>query len=400
MAADADPAAPAPEAPPWQEESREIAIWLRCNRLVLRDNYEVYGWQFFDQGNKTVACHDDGTEIVFRNDECLAEEDRTKDVCPDNDYLICGGYDDYVTGDDEDDTGEIGPEGDAGEGDALSAQLRRLQKETREARKKSEADLAAKRESWERGQQLFEQMLKRGEEQLAESRKRYDELCAMLARREASWSSPARTQPVTPSPPTRSPVTFADLLPGVGKTNRVQLDQVVRELVGPGSPAGLVFEESFRARPEVAENILRSDGVEHCCPPGPGGIVGTEERRFRRPPDPGCGGSNMRRFDSRGRRRADGVLAGTEERGFRVAPDGGRDPAVRRWTRVVVSSRRGGAGTSVLGFRIPPDGGVWKTGLASRKKRSVAAGTEERAFRRPPDRVQHLDRMLAVFAGF
>lgn len=181
-----------------------------------------------------------------------------------------------------------------------------------------------------------------------------------------------------PSPLTRSPVTFADLLPEVRKRATGQMPMA--DLVGAIMAA---YECEVRRSPPSLK-ATHSNETQNDDPVGPqpsAWRAGMDVRRFRLAPDPPMGGPQQRQ-----------APAGTEELRFRGPPD----PVLGGWTRVVLTKKQGKPGTSVLGFQIPPDGGPWRTGMSVRRKASEAAGTEERRFRRPPDKGTRWDRLLMV----
>lgn len=257
------------------------------------------------------------------------------------------------------------------------------------------------------------------------------------------------TQDATPSPPTRtrSPATFASLLPAVGGR---ALKEDLAELVAAVAQAdGRDPRQVFGPPSASTKSLARLGDVEalagsrHLVP-----RVGTDVWMFRHPPDrSGVGpgqyttledlsvaatelpaAKTIKPSGERGDephtrktikktktgRGAREPLAGTDALGFRHPPNGvGRqsqgsgtkvrsfrrppDPAVRGWTHVAVTTERGEPGTGVLGFWVPPDGGLWVLRRKNGRKATTAVGTEVRYFRHPPDRFTYLDLALAVF---
>lgn len=147
---------------------------------------------------------------------------------------------------------------------------------------------------------------------------------------------------VSPSPPTRSPMTYASLLPAVG------LRPTLRDLA------------------DIVETVARADER------------GTH-RRMMLSMESGEGIMQMRdkgaldrlRDVSRGDSRRL-MLAGTDTRGFRMAPDGGGGMAVP-------------AGAEERDFHQSPDPEVTWSDYDRMRKRLNDVGTDVRRFWRPPD---------------
>lgn len=183
--------------------------------------------------------------------------------------------------------------------------------------------------------------------------------------------------PPSPSPPTRSSVTFARLLPAVGPPPTAEeLAKIVAAVAlvdvhENGNNIGTPGLDGISERSASGRALTGA--------PTPGRRAGMDVRRFRRGSDPASGGWRQR------------IPAGTDMLRFRGPPD----PAAE-WTRVALVGK-GKTGTDVLGFRVPPDGGKWRPRLGVRNQK-VVAGTEERGFRRPPDGYRtRWNRMLAMF---
>lgn len=170
---------------------------------------------------------------------------------------------------------------------------------------------------------------------------------------------PAREAGV--SPQTRSPVTYAGLLPAVGEgVLAVAMNVVMDVLLAPpcglgrGAPAGAGV--GSRRPPDWWETCqvgASSAGTPNGCG-SLGGIAGTDERSFRRPPDlmSRCGLSLV---ETRGWIPSVGsrdVLIGTEEHRFRRPPD-----LAEGGGQLGCAESFGVAGTEVRGFRGPPDDG-------------------------------------------
>lgn len=148
-----------------------------------------------------------------------------------------------------------------------------------------------------------------------------------------------------PSPPSRSPVTCAGLLAsyGVKLWTMMELEKITRELVGSQSRRPTTAVAGTGERCLWQPTTPWMDGV--------GGkmrmAVGTDERSFRRPPDPVGAGSKG--CVGKGGDRQEQAPVGMDELGFRGPPD----PAKVR-TRVVLTRKSGAPGTSMLGFWTPP----------------------------------------------
>lgn len=176
----------------------------------------------------------------------------------------------------------------------------------------------------------------------------------------------------------KSQVTLANLLPSVEEvaSDRWDLRLIVNALIATKEADG----RSRRQRDEETADLLWTEGVKHQGrvavnllwvggPAGTGTIskvaVGTDERRFHRPLDPGemgsrgCVGINERQSqqppdpcDITMLKRV--ALAGTDERGFHLPPDGLADPC---WADGLIEQRvEPWEGTDVISFCIPPDG--------------------------------------------
>lgn len=156
-----------------------------------------------------------------------------------------------------------------------------------------------------------------------------------------------RSRPGIPSPPTRSPITFADLLPEVGKMkkNQVFLNQVVEAMVRSGEQLWCHSSGSFAggllwACPEVAIGILLAlEGTEDLILECRDALIWTEEHRFCHLPDPWCTAgwnqqsNELMRLGFWGSQCPEEAVAGTTEIGFWVPPDGGR--CVLVWSLVL-----------------------------------------------------------------
>lgn len=202
----------------------------------------------------------------------------------------------------------------------------------------------------------------------------------------ASESSDEDWDPVSvPSPRSRSLVTFVNLLPEVAKLALPwgDLAMIVAMLTSGNDDERRDFSRGVFWAGPLPTGQMAEAGWHRTLAGGK--RSGTDVPQFRHAPDP-----------PKGESRQVQVAVGTDERCFRGPPD----PARRGRTRVVLTRKRGAPGTSVLGFRIPPDGGLWRPGPRTSGRATMAAGTEERCFRRPTDRRKsRWDRMLFDFVG-
>lgn len=181
-----------------------------------------------------------------------------------------------------------------------------------------------------------EDMEERGEEK-GEDNERKDEMNG-VQHNDGDEPGGAGGLTTIPSPPTRSPVTLANLLLSVreGFQEQVPLKDMVKAIE-------VAFASESACLPS-AKMMMDNYGRDGDAPAGSqfsGRKVGTDVRWFRRAPDPPGSFRQVR------------ALAGTNELRFWGPPN----PAAGRWPRVVLTTRRGAPGTSVLRFWIPSDGG-------------------------------------------
>lgn len=185
-------------------------------------------------------------------------------------------------------------------------------------------------------------------------------------------------------------MTFARLLPVVrdeGIADTV-LTRMVDEMMKSEAPFEVGADVDGRRCPS---RKMRAPKVE-----APGSdtrkkFVGTDVLGFRLPFDGGV--SRAADVDLVTRLGQQGRYAGTNELRFRGPPD----PMGGNRTRVVLLMKTGVSGTSVLGFRVPPDGGLWKPGPKAPERKRVDAGVEERSFCHLPEgQSRRWDRLIAV----
>lgn len=145
------------------------------------------------------------------------------------------------------------------------------------------------------------------------------------------------TQDESPSPATRSPITFVGWLSllRIDLVLKQELDKILRALASP-----------CLERRDALAGISKGQGW----------------------PRTACRTSGLRIREALGH-----TMAGTDTRGFRLPLDGVRESG-------------GLAGTKPRGFCCPPDPGScnWREEILTRL-RPICVGTDERQFRRPPD---------------